>query len=166
MAIETRDRSRVTAQGSSLERLLKVGGRYTTRASRENVESLRSYLARRRDILSDFGDTDDEMRIINSMKIQIERSLNRNKRNDGLVVLALKNDDVVGLGNQIIERGVRFPPLLRAVSEITNGRGEAEIVLIREYCQSVLDEIADMSGDPSFSLKRLFFRRNGKSEDH
>ena len=159
MAIETRDRSRVTAQGSSLERLLKVGGRYTTRASRENVESLRSYLARRRDILSDFGDTDDEMRIINSMKIQIERSLNRNKRNDGLVVLALKNDDVVGLGNQIIERGIRLPPLLRAVSGIV--RGKDEFSDIGYYCQSVLDELANMPGNPDLkgSLKRLILGR-------
>ena len=162
MSIETRDHSRVAAQESSFERLLKLGSRYTTRASRENVESLRRYLATRRDILSNAGDTDDEMRIINSMEIQIERSLNRNKRNGGLVVLALKIDDVVGLGNQIIERGVRLPPLLRAVSEIV--RGKDEFSDIGHYCQSVLDGVANMPGDPSLagSLKRLFWRRNGR----
>ena len=162
MSIETRDHSRVAAQESSFERLLKLGSRYTTRASRENVESLRRYLATRRDILSNAGDTDDEMRIINSMEIQIERSLNRNKRNGGLVVLALKIDDVVGLGNQIIERGVRLPPLLRAVSEIV--RGKDEFSDIGHYCQSVLDELANMPGDLSLarSLKRLFLRRRGR----
>lgn len=162
MAVETRGSRDVPSRGSEWEEMLNRHGRYTVLVSRNSVRSLESYIANRKQILEKMGKTEGEIDIMNSMGNQIQTSVTRDKRGGPRIALSLKTDDVGALGHDIIARQIRFPPLLRAVSEIV--RGKDEFSDIGQYCQSVLDEIANMPGNPSLvgSLKRVFFGGKGR----
>ena len=118
------------------------------RVSRKSAGSLKIYLENREKIRLRCGEKEGEIEIAKSLLGQIDRSLGRRRNNKtDEAVLALNVLDVGQFGNLLEKQGVRLPPLMSAMVEITGkmeAAGREELLATGKYCMNVLNQIESM----------------------